>query len=316
MPRRSVTELPSRKYLRTLSIAGLSVLVFLCGLPVGTKALASDFLEHKRGRESRALNAPSEMRKLGGLNVAIWRPSQDAATKRPLLLFSHGFLGCNTQSNFLMKLFADSGYLVVAPNHKDSLCERGSRGSKPEWSFIQAFAWTPASYKDRRDDMYRLIDALHEDAELDSEIDWTRVGLVGHSLGGYTVLGLAGGWPSWKMRDVKAVLALSPYCHPLAANGDLASIGIPVMYQSGTADLGVAPFVKRPAGCFAKNSSPAIYVEFKGAGHLAWTDFSKTDHQLIGEYSVAFLDKYVRGGTRDVADPSVRKTGVSDLRVK
>ena len=32
--------------------------------------------------------------------------------------------------------------------------------------------------------------------------------LAGHSLGGYTVLALAGAWPSWKLANVRAVLAL------------------------------------------------------------------------------------------------------------
>ena len=38
--------------------------------------------------------------------------------------------------------------------------------------------------------------------------------LVGHSLGGYTVLGVGGGWAHWKDPRVKAILALSPYAAP------------------------------------------------------------------------------------------------------
>jgi hypothetical protein len=45
-------------------------------------------------------------------------------------------------------------------------------------------------------------------------VDLGRLGYIGHSLGGDTVVGLAGGWSSWKTPGVKAVLALSPYTEP------------------------------------------------------------------------------------------------------
>ena len=37
-------------------------------------------------------------------------------------------------------------------------------------------------------------------------VDWSRFGLAGHSVGGYPALGLAGGWPSWRLNDVKESL--------------------------------------------------------------------------------------------------------------
>lgn len=40
------------------------------------------------------------------------------------------------------------------------------------------------------------------------------MGLAGHSLGGYTVLGVGGGWPSWRLSGLKAILAMAPYALP------------------------------------------------------------------------------------------------------
>ncbi len=40
---------------------------------------------------------------------------------------------------------------------------------------------------------------------------------------------------------------------------------------------------------------PKYYVEFQGAGHFAWTDLRKTFHESIADYSVAFMDQYVKG---------------------
>lgn len=42
----------------------------------------------------------------------------------------------------------------------------------------------------------RVIDALLEDAELGSHIQRARIGVVGHSNGGYTALAVAGAKPS------------------------------------------------------------------------------------------------------------------------
>ena len=47
-------------------------------------------------------------------------------TKGKTLVFSHGFHGCATQSTFLMQAFADAGYIVFAPNHRDATCNGGS----------------------------------------------------------------------------------------------------------------------------------------------------------------------------------------------
>ena len=78
---------------------------------------------------------------------------------------------------------------------------------------------------------------VQRDPRFKDKIDFTRLGLVGHSLGGYTVMGLAGAWPSWTMPNVKAVLALAPYSEPLNLKHTVGNIAIPVMFQGGTAGI-------------------------------------------------------------------------------
>jgi predicted dienelactone hydrolase len=269
-----------------------------------------EILRQRRQRPS----GDAEKVKVAGLDVAVWRPESDGAA--PLIVFSHGFTGCNTQSIFLMEALADAGYLVVAPNHQDAQCEgrgRGGRGlMRPEEPFRNAESWNENTHRDRQRDVSTLVNALRKDRSWN--INWSRVGLVGHSLGGYTVLGLAGGWPSWKLRDVDAVLALSPYCEPFVANGELDEIRIPVMYQGGTRDRGITPTVKQRGGCFDKTSSPAVFVEFDGAGHFAWSEVVNQQRDAIVKYSVDFLDRYVRGVRS--ANPTARMAGVTDLKVK
>ncbi len=172
-----------------------------------------------------------------------------------------------------MQAFAGAGYLVMAPNHKDSMAN-GVKKERPPESFRQPANWTDNMYRDRAEDIIRLLNALKKDNAWMRMIDWSKVALCGHSLGGYTVLGLGGAWPSWKQSGIKAILALSPYCEPFVLNGDLANIQVPVMYQGGTRDIGITPTIKNLRGALSKTSSPADFVEFDKLGHLGWTNFN------------------------------------------
>lgn len=249
---------------------------------------------------------------LASLNVAIWEPVQ--AGKRPLVIFSHGFHGSARQSESLMQALCRAGYLVIAPDHKDSF--RNGIGNRPQVGFGKAAQWSDSTYKDRAQDIENLVAALKQDAKWSKRIDWERLSLMGHSLGGYTMLGLAGAWPSWKMPGLKAVVALSPYCAPFLSKKTLPSLKVPVMYQGGTRDSGITPFLKSANGAFSLTPAPVYLVEFEGAGHFTWTNFnkeqSKTD--LIDHYCLAFLSKYVLDDKS--ARPQEKLPGVSMLDFK
>jgi pimeloyl-ACP methyl ester carboxylesterase len=81
-------------------------------------------------------------------------------------------------------------------------------------------------------------------------------------------------WPGWKLDGVKAVLALSANVQPFLVRGTLAGLGAPVMYQGGTLDFGITPALHKAMGAYDLSPMPKYYVELKGAGHFAWTDFA------------------------------------------
>ena len=92
---------------------------------------------------------------VAGRDVAVWRPLGTApAIGNPLILFSHGFGGCNTQSVFLMQALAKAGYLVLAPNHRDARCGSARHKSdgihKPEAPFRDAEKWSDATSRPPR----------------------------------------------------------------------------------------------------------------------------------------------------------------------
>ena len=252
---------------------------------------------------------------IDGRDVAVWKPSGTAPENGyPLIVFSHGFGGCNTQTTFLMEALAHAGYMVLAPNHADARCgsARGTQTDtrRPEEPFQKPEQWSDATYRSRRDDIEAVLNWVLGAKRFEGVlINRRQIGIAGHSLGGYTALGLAGAWPSWRDQRIKAVLALSAFCTPYTAKGDLKHLGVAVMYQGGTRDFGVTPTIKRFSGAYDQSSSPKYYVEFEGAGHFAWTDLNPSFQSIINQYSIAFFDQYLRVHNSHPLKPLLQERG-------
>ncbi|QND52360.1 hypothetical protein HB779_10895 [Phyllobacterium sp. 628] len=264
-----------------------------------------------------AAQAKDSEQVIGGVHVHVWEPDQRQTPKQPVIFFSHGFHGCSTQSKFLMRAFADAGYIVFAPNHHDATCNNGDQKiwDKPQVSLRKPYKWTEATHRNRADDFKKLIAALKRDRQWNSKINWSQMGLAGHSLGGYTVLGMSGAWPSWQVDGVKATLALSPFIKPYFPEHLLGRLTAPVMYQGGTRDIFVTPPVRRAGGGYDRSPAPKYYVEFFGAGHLTWTDLGLFTRKRITETAVAFMDRYVRGKPVDANLQAIGgMSGVTDFR--
>ena len=239
----------------------------------------------------------AERVELAGMDVFVWSKDAADSAAQPVIIFSHGFHGCGTQSRFLMEAFAAAGYIVFAPNHRDATCSGGQARwtDRLETWFRPSGWWNESRFRDRADDVRRVLAAIRTDDRFRERADTSRLGLVGHSLGGYTVLGLAGAWPEWKTPGVKAVLALSPFSQPFVARKTLAGVSAPVMYQGGTWDTFNTPPLKEPSGAYEQSPEPKYLVEFDRAGHFAWTNMRQGFHDEIAAYGVAFMDHYVKG---------------------
>ena len=250
---------------------------------------------------------------ISGRKVSIWQSSRLGVS--PLVIFSHGFRGCSTQSSSIMTVIANSGFTVVAPNHADASCgqSKPERGKDPRFGHPEE--WNEETYKNRRDDIVAVLEGLKVDPVWSKRIDFTKVSLAGHSLGGYTVLALAGAWSSWKMPNIKAVLAWSPYSQPFINQHSIGKIDIPVMFQGGTRDMAITPFIKKTGGAYDQARSPAYFVEFQDAGHFSWTEINRKQRELISNYSISFLKKYVKKHASGVLLRIVRAgTGARGLR--
>jgi dienelactone hydrolase len=126
----------------------------------------------------------------------------------PLVAFSHGNSGFRQQSTFLTTHLASWGFVVVAPDHVGNtfnemmqLPDEDARRSTHQ-----------RARRQRPHDIHAVIRALLDEKHLSNErpsLDPERLGLLGHSFGGWTALKV----PALESR-VAAVCSLAPVSEP------------------------------------------------------------------------------------------------------
>jgi dienelactone hydrolase len=248
----------------------------------------------------------------------------------PLILFSHGWGGCARQSIFLTEELARAGYVVAAPDHADAACaidsdEVNLGRMRIDRSFFDPASWNERSEIGRLHDLRAAIARVAADPQLARVADTSRIGAVGHSLGGYAALGMAGGWPAWKTPAVRAVLALSPYALPFMAKGSLGRLQLPVMYQGAALDFGMTTSLEGPQGAYAATAPPKYFVKLDGGTHFEWTNLlcggtpdgptclkARPNAALIVRYGTAFFDRHLKGKPGELLDAPGR--GLSAYR--
>jgi predicted dienelactone hydrolase len=237
-------------------------------------------------------------------------PSRACGQPVPLVVFSHGNTGCGIQSIAFTEELARHGYVVAAPDHADAMLCHTIRPTAPpqrapQPDFLKLDTWNETSFADRRADIEATIDGLLADESFRDIIDAENIGAAGHSLGGYTVVGMAGGWAGWLDRRIRAVLGLSPYVMPFQVQATLENVRVPLMYQGGTLDIGITPFLAGPDGAYRHANPPAFFLVLRDAGHFAWVNCgnarttasclaTRENFRLIDDYGVAFFDSYLK----------------------
>src|SRR5215469_11226766 len=138
-----------------------------------------------------------------GHPVAVDAPLSPAHRKYPLLLLSHGTGGSADSLDWLGADLAVAGYVVAGVNHP------GNNALEPMTREGFVLWW------ERALDMSEVLDGVLADPTFGSHIDSERIGAVGYSAGGYTVLELAGARTNLKaFRAFCASPAADVICHP------------------------------------------------------------------------------------------------------
>jgi predicted dienelactone hydrolase len=326
-----------------MTLAALALLAALGGdLRVGYRVL--DLREGER-TVATALWYPTEAEPReflygGGPNRGKVAP--DAAPRQghgpcPLLVFSHGYGGGGTGSVFLCEALAARGWIVAAPDHEDrdkAVRIRTGAQKIDGVAYLRRARALAASGRDfdrkahayRLDDLALVLDRLMESDEFNALVDWNRVAAGGHSLGGFTALGIAGAIEGRRDERVKAVLLFSPGVF-MYSKEEFAAVKVPTMFFLGERELGEerqgTTKSDLAAAAFGAFPAPKYYLEVRGASHFSFNNrsseaaaaglLSGTEDQfdVIRKYAIAFLEKHVAwrddGGVLERDDPRLSR---------
>jgi predicted dienelactone hydrolase len=169
---------------------------------------------------------PSKPTRFGPYELDVSVAAAPARGRFPLVLISHGSGGSPLVYRTLSLLLARSGYVVALARHPgDTLGDN-------------ALANSVETLRNRPAQLVALMDALMGDPTFGACIADESVTAVGHSMGGYTVLSVAGGQPWTREREplavahdarIGALVLLAPACGPFLAPGALAAVDAPVL---------------------------------------------------------------------------------------
>jgi predicted dienelactone hydrolase len=229
-------------------------------------------------------------------------------TRHPILIISHGLGSDRSSFRYLAEHLASHGFAVVVPE---------SPGSNLSWltAFLkgtQRYIIPPQEFVNRPIDVSNLLNKLEElsshDSKLKGRLDFQNAGIVGHSLGGYTALALAGATfqsqhltamcqasqnslnlslllqcmatqlpqlPS-HLSDprIKAVIAINPFGSAIFGQAGLSQIKAPTMIIASSADM-LAPALTEQIQPFCWLTTRNKYLALiAGATHYSALDRS------------------------------------------
>lgn len=299
---------PWRLVIKTLGLLFLWVFVFLPGLifpyyksiqPSGKFAVETKAFTYSDPGRIETYSDKNENRKL---TVQFWYPS-DANGKFPLVIFSHGSFGTITSNVSLFTELASHGYVVGSIGHTyqrfyttdvdgkttmlDSSFMREVSIEDAKTDKQQSFEFYTKWMTIRMGDINFVINTILDQInnpdhdQLFELIDQSKIGVMGHSLGGSAALGIGE-----IRKDVSAVIALeSPFMFDIIGvkNGTFIwnekPYPLPVLNiysENSWSHLNDWPQYAANARLLYEEQPDIFNVYLKGAVHLSLTDLALT----------------------------------------
>jgi predicted dienelactone hydrolase len=212
-------------------------------------------------------DTPAEPVGFGPFNLDMAANALPRSGCHPVVLISHGSGGTHLGYLELARRLVRAGYVVCMPEHP------GNNRSN------NALADSPENLANRPRHLTLALDLILADESLASELNARLVAVVGHSMGGYTALAIAGGQPSTQdgrtvsvQRDdrIKSLVLLAPATPWFMREGALASVKVPVLMLTGERDPHTPPF---HAEVVKKGLPSDTHLEHKvvpNAGHFSF----------------------------------------------
>jgi predicted dienelactone hydrolase len=230
----------------------------------------------------------------------------------PLIVFSHGIDSSGPTYEPLLRQWAEAGFVVAAPTFPLS------RHGAPDGDTIADYPHQPGDVSFVITSMLRLNRDPRR--RFRNVIDAARVGVVGHSLGAITTLGVAVNSCCADAR-IRAAVSMEGIELPFGSGTFFRGPAVPLLLFHGDADQTV-PY-SASQRLFADAPSPKYFVTLHGAPH---TGFRQTDtatrpappwEPVLVTSVVDFLHRYLRGQPAGLTRLRVDATvpGVASLQV-
>jgi dienelactone hydrolase len=223
---------------------------------------------------------------------------------RPLIIFSHHSGGHRRKATFLCAHLASHGYAVAAPDHSEVIAPElappgGAAGAE---SGAERAARIRAIIGSRVPDVRFLLDHLLGTGAAGGEFDPGRVGLAGHSFGGWTVLAA----PEVEPR-VRAVVALAPGGGGRPKPGILPltlSFGwdrqVPALYLAAEDDTPVP--LDGLCELFGRAPAPKRMFVLRRADHQHFVDDVEGEHEALRAMSLPGDAAWIPAAMRPVTE--------------
>lgn len=198
--------------------------------------------------------------------VALDDPAVSSGGPFPLVVYSHGSGGLRYVASYFTERLASHGVVVVAPDHA---------GNTTIDQFLGTSDTPDVISRNRPLDVSAVISATIDGSvapDIAAALDPDRIGVAGHSFGGYTALAIGGGVGDTPAdARVSALVAMAPAAGRLA-DTELAAIDVPTLVLSGTLDTitPIEPNTVRTVELVA--GRPLLRIDLVGATHQSFTD--------------------------------------------
>jgi predicted dienelactone hydrolase len=178
--------------------------------------------------------------------VRVYLPKR--TTPSPVILFSHGLGGSRDGYAYLGRHWASHGYVSVHLQHKGSDAELHKQPSEAMANLRKA-AVDPQNSINRPQDVRFAVSELsklnREDPVLKGRLDLEKIGMAGHSFGGWTTLAAIGQryFPLGREKalaepSIKAAVSMSAPVPKKAEDyaRSFSAIAVPCLHMTGTLD--------------------------------------------------------------------------------
>jgi dienelactone hydrolase len=243
--------------------------------------------------------------------VDLWQPAPAGASPPcPLVVFVHGSGGNRRSAAYACSHLASHGYLVAAMDHSEVVA--ADLAPAPDENAGQRAARVDAIIASRVPDVRFLLDVMLNASAGGSAggsagqdavgIDADRIGLVGHSFGGWTVLAV----PEQDAR-IGAVVALGPggNSNPLPGILPLSLTfawgrDIPVLYLAAADDVPI------PLGAvqelFDRTSGRRHMFVLRRADHQHFLDDVESEHEALRAMTLPGDAAWIPGAMRPMSE--------------